>query len=121
MSKSILIVDDEVSILMALEYALKKQNFKVMIARDGSEALNILENEIPDLMLLDIMMPKVDGYETIKQIKANEKLKNIKVIFLTAKNKESDIKKGLELGADKYLIKPFSIKKIINEINNLLT
>lgn len=121
MSKTILIVDDEISILMALEYALKKQNFRVLIARDGSEALQILESEIPDLMLLDIMMPKVDGYQTLQHVRASEKLKGIKVVFLSAKQREADIRKGLALGADKYLVKPFSIKKIIGEINELLS
>ena len=120
MNKTILIVDDEVSILMALEYALKKQNFKVLIARDGSEALKIVEEEIPDLVLLDIMMPKVDGYQTLTHIRSTPALKDIKVVLLSAKQKEKDIQKGLDLGADKYLVKPFSIKKIINEINALL-
>lgn len=118
--KKILIVDDEPNIVMTLEYTFKKQNFEVYIARDGSEALEILENNIPNVILLDIMMPKVDGYETLKFIKKNNSLKNTKVVFLTAKNKVKDIEKGLSLGADKYLTKPFSIKKIVSEINELL-
>lgn len=120
MENKILIVDDEPSIVMALEYAFKKQGFEVFIARDGSEAKEILTNLVPRVVILDIMMPNVDGYQTIKWIKNNKALENTKVVFLTAKNKASDIDKGLEFGADKYLTKPFSVKKIINEIIELV-
>jgi DNA-binding response OmpR family regulator len=120
MKKKILIVDDEPNIVMTLEYTFKKQDFEVFIARDGSEALQILENNIPDVVLLDIMMPNVDGYQTLKYIKETDSLTNTKVVFLTAKNKASDIEKGLKLGADKYLTKPFSVKKIVSEILELL-
>ncbi|MCK8523433.1 response regulator [Aquimarina sp. D1M17] len=118
--KKILIVDDEPNIVMSLEYTFKKKNFEVFIARDGSEALQIAEEEIPDVVLLDIMMPNVDGYETLKEIKNNKNLKNTKVVFLSAKNKATDIEKGLSMGADKYLTKPFSVKKLVAEINELL-
>jgi DNA-binding response OmpR family regulator len=105
---------------MTLEYTFKKQNFEVFIARDGSEAMQILETVIPDVVLLDIMMPNIDGYQTLKHIKKNKKLEHTKVIFLTAKNKASDIEKGIELGVDKYITKPFSIKNIVSEVNELL-
>ncbi len=118
--KKILIVDDEPNIVMSLEYTFKKKNYEVFIARDGSEALQIANDKVPDVVLLDIMMPNVDGYETLKQIKANQDLKNTKVVFLSAKNKASDIEKGLQMGADKYLTKPFSVKKLVTEINELL-
>jgi DNA-binding response OmpR family regulator len=120
MMKKILIVDDEPNIVMSLEYAFKKNDFEVFIARDGSEALEILKNNTPDIVLLDIMMPNVDGYQTLKHIKDSKSLEATKVVFLTAKNKASDIEKGLKLGADKYLIKPFSIKKIVSEILELM-
>lgn len=120
MEKKILIVDDEPNIVMTLEYTFKKQGFEVFIARDGSEALQILDTNTPNVVLLDIMMPNVDGYQTLNYIKNNDSLKNTRVVFLTAKNKASDIEKGLKLGADKYLTKPFSIKKIVSEINELL-
>ena len=120
MKKKILIVDDEPNIVMSLEYTFKKKEFEVFIARDGNEALQILENNIPDVVLLDIMMPNVDGYQTLKKINETESLNHTKVVFLTAKNKATDIEKGLKLGADKYLTKPFSIKKIVLEINELL-
>ncbi len=118
--KKILIVDDEPNIVMSLEYTFKKKGFQVFIARDGSEALELLENNIPDVIVLDVMMPKVDGFQTIKKIKENNKLKETKVIFLSAKNKTSDVEKGLQLGADKYLLKPFSVKKLVSEVTELL-
>lgn len=121
MKKKILIVDDEPNIVMSLEYTFKKQNFEVFIARDGSEALEILKHQTPNVVLLDIMMPNVDGYQTLEHIKKNDSLKDTKIVFLTAKNKASDIEKGLELGADKYLTKPFSIKKVVSEILELTT
>lgn len=118
--KKILIVDDEPNIVMALEYTLKKNNYQVFIARDGLEALEILKINFPDLIILDVMMPMVDGYETLDQIKKDDNLKNCKVIFLSAKNKSADIEKGLALGADLYLTKPFSIKKVLEQIADLL-
>lgn len=120
MSKKVVIVDDEPNIVMSLEYAFKKKGFEVFIARDGEEAYQTIQKQVPDVVILDIMMPKVDGYQTLTRIKETEELKDCKVLFLSAKNKESDIQKGLDLGADKYLVKPFSIKKVITEVENLL-
>ncbi|MDF0708386.1 MAG: response regulator [Bacteroidota bacterium] len=118
--KKILIVDDEPNIVMSLEYAFKKKDFEVFIARDGTEALEIAEKEKPDLVLLDIMMPEMDGYETLKRIRENKDLKHAKVVFLSAKSKEKDVEKGLKMGADSYMTKPFSIKKVISDIEELL-
>lgn len=117
--KKILIVDDEPNILMTLEYTFKKKDFLVYIARDGQEAVELLKTEQPDIILLDIMMPKVDGYATLEMIKGDDKLKSCKVIFLSAKNKEIDIKKGMRLGADAYVTKPFSIKKLVEKVEEL--
>lgn len=118
--KKILIVDDEPNIVMSLEYTFKKNNFEVFIARDGQEALEILKKQKPDVIILDVMMPLVDGFETLEQIKKNSELNHCKVMFLSAKNKESDIEKGLALGADAYLTKPFSIKKVVEQVAELL-
>lgn len=118
--KKILIVDDEPNILMSLEYAFKKKDFEVFIARDGTEAIEISNREKPNLILLDIMMPEMDGYETLKQVKDNEDLAHTKIVFLSAKSKENDVEKGLKMGADRYLTKPFSLKKVISEIEELL-
>ena len=118
--KKILIVDDEPNIVMALEYTFKKNNYEVFIARDGQEALDIVKTRFPDVIILDIMMPMVDGYATLEQIKKDDNLKHTKVIFLSAKNKKSDIEKGLALGADAYMTKPFSIKKVVDQVLELL-
>ena len=118
--KKILIVDDEPNIVMSLEYTFKKNNFEVFIARDGQEALEILKNQLPDLIILDVMMPMVDGFATLEQIKKDERLRHCKVIFLSAKNKEKDIEKGLSLGANLYVTKPFSIKKLVEQVQELI-
>ena len=118
--KKILIVDDEPNIVMTLEYTFKKSNYEVFIARDGQEALDILKTNFPDVIILDIMMPMVDGFATLEQIRKDENLQHTKVMFLSAKNKESDIEKGLALGADAYMTKPFSIKKVVEKVEELL-
>lgn len=118
--KKILIVDDEPNIVMSLEYTFKKNNFKVFIARDGQEALDILKIQLPDVIILDVMMPMVDGFATLEQVKKDKRLENCKVIFLSAKNKEKDIKKGLSLGANLYIVKPFSLKKLVEQVNELI-
>ena len=118
--KKILIVDDEPNIVMTLEYTFKKSNYEVFIARDGQEALDILKTNFPDVIILDIMMPMVDGFATLEQIRKDATLQHTKVMFLSAKNKESDIEKGMALGADAYMTKPFSIKKVVEKVEELL-
>ena len=118
--KKILIVDDEPNIVMSLEYTFKKNNFEVFIARDGQEALDIVKKNFPHVIILDVMMPMVDGYATLEQIRNDKNLEHTKVIFLSAKNKASDIEKGMALGADAYLTKPFSIKKVVDTVLELL-
>jgi len=120
MDRKVLIVDDEPNIVMSLEYAFKKHGYQVFIARDGKEALDAAVLHGPDVILLDIMMPRMDGFETLKAIRSQPGLLDSKVIFLSAKTKEEDIARGLEQGADKYLTKPFSIRKLIQEVNDLL-
>ena len=118
--KKILIVDDEPNIVMSLEYTFKKNDFEVFIARDGIEALEIVKSNFPDVIILDVMMPLVDGYATLEHIRKDNNLSHTKVIFLSAKNKASDIDKGMALGADAYLTKPFSIKKVVEQVFELL-
>ncbi|WP_172277867.1 response regulator [Chryseobacterium sp. Chry.R1] len=118
--KKIIIADDEHKILMSLEYSFKKNGYDVFIARDGTEVLDFLKTMVPDVILLDIMMPNLDGYSTLEAIKEQEQLKHTKVIFLSAKNNPKDIEKGLEMGADAYVTKPYSIKKLIQQIEELL-
>lgn len=115
----VLIVDDEPSILMSLEFLMKKEGYDVFIARDGQEALDIIQREIPSIVLLDIMMPNVDGYEVCRFIRANESSAHCKVIFLSAKNKEPDIEKGYAVGANLYVAKPFSTRSLITQVRKL--
>lgn len=115
----VLIVDDEPSILMSLEFLMKKEGYRVFIARDGEEAFDIIKSEIPDVVLLDIMMPKVDGYQVCQFIKSSFEYTHVKVIFMSAKSKEADMKKGLELGADMYIFKPFSTRDLLNKVNTM--
>jgi DNA-binding response OmpR family regulator len=119
-SKKILIVDDEPNILMSLDFLFRKKGFEVFIARDGSEAIELLNSKTPDLALLDIMMPDVDGYEVCEYIRREKALKDTKVIFLSAKSKKTDIERGMEAGADSYLTKPFSTRELLGEVNTLL-
>ena len=119
--KKILIVDDEPNIVMSLEYTFKKNNYQVFIARDGQEALDIVKINFPDVIILDVMMPMVDGYATLEQIRKDDNLQHTKVIFLSAKNKESDIEKGMALGADAYMTKPYTDKKIVEQVVELLS
>lgn len=117
--KKIIIADDEHKILMSLEYSFRKNGYDVFIARDGTEVLEFLKTMVPDVILLDIMMPNLDGYSTLERIKEQENLKNTKVLFLSAKNNPKDIEKGLKMGADAYVTKPYSIKKLIQQIEEL--
>ncbi|WP_370898186.1 response regulator transcription factor [Chryseobacterium gossypii] len=118
--KKIIIADDEHKILMSLEYSFKKNGYDVYIARDGTEVLDFLKTMVPDAILLDIMMPNLDGYSTLEIIKKEERLKDTKVIFLSAKNNPKDIEKGLSMGADAYVTKPYSIRKLIQQIEEML-
>lgn len=118
-SQKILIVDDEPGIVMSLEFLMKKEGYQVYIARDGAEALDIIRQEHPDLVVLDVMMPSVDGYEVCRQVKEDESLRRTKVIFLSAKSKDTDIEKGLSLGADLYLTKPFSTRNLMAKVQEL--
>lgn len=117
--KKIIIADDEHKILMSLEYSFKKNGYDVYIARDGTEVLDFLKTMIPDVILLDIMMPNLDGYSTLEIIKEDKKFNDTKVIFISAKNNPKDIEKGLEMGADAYVTKPYSIKKLMQQIEEL--
>ncbi|TVQ81343.1 MAG: response regulator [Flavobacteriales bacterium] len=120
MAKKILIVDDEPSILMSLDFLFRKKGYEVFIARDGREAIDLLNNHQPDLTILDIMMPEVDGYEVCAYIRKTQALSNSGIIFLSAKSKKSDMEKGLELGADAYITKPFSNKNLMENVQNII-
>ena len=119
MSKKVLIVDDEPNILMSLDFLMKKNGYEVFVGRNGQEALDIINKESIDLVVLDIMMPEVDGYEVCEYIRATPSLAHIKVIFLSAKVKESEIEKGYVVGADHYMTKPFSTRELVKKVKEL--
>lgn len=118
--KKILVVDDDPYILMSLEFLMKKNGYQVMIARNGAEALEAINSNKPELILLDIMMPDVDGYSICKYVKSKKELKGIHIVFVSAKTKETDIQKGLELGASLYITKPFSTRELMKKVNELM-
>ncbi len=116
----ILVVDDDPYILMSLEFLMKKNGFNVLVARNGQEAMQIVKEFVPDIVLLDIMMPDVDGYEICRYIKSTKKLVNSKVVFLSAKSTDADVQKGYDLGASLYISKPFSTRTIVKQLKELL-
>ncbi|MEY2962814.1 MAG: hypothetical protein RL754_75 [Bacteroidota bacterium] len=118
--KRILIVDDEPNIVMSLEYLMRSKGLDVSIARNGTEALEALKKNSFDLVLLDITMPDVNGYEICTRIKSNEQWKSTHVVFLSAKSKQSDIEKGMSLGASDYIVKPFSTRQLSLRVLDLL-
>ncbi len=121
MSKGrILVVDDEIYIVHILDFSLGMEGYEVITALDGEQALEKLKSEKPDLIVLDIMMPKLDGYEVCKSIKANQETAHIPVILLSAKGRNVDQKLGFDVGADDYITKPFSPRKLVERINQLL-
>ena len=114
--KKILAVDDEPNILMSIEFILEMEGYEVHIARDGEEALEVAERVRPDLILLDVNMPRKDGYEMCRILREREDLAGTKVIMLTAKGQTLERKKGLEVGADDYVTKPFSAADLLEKI-----
>jgi two-component system alkaline phosphatase synthesis response regulator PhoP len=121
MSKGkILVVDDEIYIVHILDFSLGMEGYDVVTALDGEQALDKLKSEKPDLIVLDIMMPKLDGYEVCKAIKSDPATKQIPVILLSAKGRNVDQKMGFDVGADDYITKPFSPRKLVERINQLL-
>lgn len=120
MGKQVLIADDEPNIVTALEFLLQRNGYEVSIARNGDEALKLIEQNRPDLVLLDVMMPLRSGYEVCQVVRGREDLRHIKIVVLTAKGREADANKGLALGADLYVTKPFSNRDLIAKINGLL-
>ena len=116
----ILVVDDEIYIVHILDFSLGMEGYEVITALDGEQALEKARAEKPDLIVLDIMMPKLDGYETCKRLKADAATKDIPVILLSAKGRNVDQKVGFEVGADDYITKPFSPRKLVERINAIL-
>ena len=114
--KKILVVDDEPNILMSIEYILDMEGYEVHTARDGEEALDVAVRIRPDLILLDVSMPRKDGYEVCRILREREDMAGTKVIMLTAKGQALEKKKGIEVGADEYVTKPFSAVDLLEKI-----
>ena len=120
MPKEILIVDDEPSIVVPIQFLMEQQGYSVLVAENGEDALDVIYKYKPDLILLDIMLPRIDGYEVCEIVRLDPRYRDIKIIFLTAKGREVEIAKGLALGADAYITKPFSNTELIAKVKELL-
>ncbi len=120
MANKILVVDDEPNIVLSLEFLMKQAGFQVRTASDGEAALAAVAAEAPDLVLLDVMMPRKNGYEVCQAIRANPDCKGVRIIMLTAKGREVEREKGLALGADDYITKPFSTQEVVDRVRELL-
>ena len=120
MARRVLIVDDEPNIVMSLEFLLLASGFEVRTAGDGEQAIEAIGASAPDLVLLDVMMPKKNGYEVCQWIRADPSLAQVKVVMLTAKGRDPDIEKGLGVGADAYVTKPFSNRELLERVQALL-
>jgi DNA-binding response OmpR family regulator len=120
MADKILIVDDEPNIVLSLEFLIKQAGFSVRTAANGEAALQALTEDVPDLILLDVMMPHKNGFEVCQSIRQNSVWKDIKIIMLTAKGRAVDQEKGLAMGADDYITKPFSTREVVEKVQSLL-
>lgn len=120
MASKILIADDEQNIVISLEFLMKREGFEVSIAQDGEEAVEKIRAELPDLVLLDVMMPKKSGFEVCQEVKADPALQSVRILMLTAKGRDTEVAKGLALGADAYMTKPFSTRELVERVRNLL-
>ena len=119
-AKSVLVVDDEPNIMLSLQYLMKQAGYQVRLARDGEEALAAVAASPPDLVLLDINIPKRNGYEVCQAIRADDRFKSVRILMLTAKSGEVEIEKGLALGADGYETKPFSTRALAQRVKEML-
>jgi len=119
MTHRILIADDEPNIVMSLEFILQRSGFETAVARDGDEALQEVEQFRPDLVLLDVMMPRRDGYEVCQTLRASG-WTDLKIVMLTAKGRDTEVAKGLAVGADAYVTKPFSTRELVDRVRTLL-
>ena len=120
MAKEIFLVDDEPNLVVPIQFLMEQQGYRITIAERGEDALDLLYQYKPDLVLLDIMLPGIDGYEVCEIIRLNPNYRNTKIIFLIAKGRELEIAKGLALGADAYITKPYSNAELVAKVKELL-
>ena len=121
MSATILIADDEPNILISLEFLMKREGYDVKLARDGQEALDAIIQHRPALVLLDVMMPKKSGFDVCQEVRARDDVGRTPILMLTARGRDTDVAKGLELGANAYMTKPFSTKELVEKVKELLS
>ena len=121
MTQKILVADDEPNIVISLEYLLKREGYTVLVAHDGQEALEAIATHRPDLVLLDVMMPVKTGFEVCQEVRASDNLQHTKILMLTAKGRDTDMTKGLALGADGYMTKPFSTHDLVKKVADMLS
>jgi DNA-binding response OmpR family regulator len=120
MSASILLVDDEPNLLLSLEFLMKREGFQVSVAHDGEEALEVLRREHPRLMVLDVNMPRKNGFEVCQEVRHDGSIDSTLILILSARARETDIAKGLALGANAYMTKPFSNEELVAKVHELL-
>jgi DNA-binding response OmpR family regulator len=120
MPKKVLIADDEENIVTALEFLLQRRGYETRVAKNGDDALSEVESFAPDLVLLDIMMPRKSGYEVCQRMRSRPEWRHIKIIMLSAKGRDVEVSKGVSLGADLYITKPFSNTELVAKIDGLL-
>lgn len=119
-NKRILIVDDEPNIVISLEFLMMREGHEVRVARDGEAGLAAVRTHRPDLVVLDVMMPKLDGFAVLEAVRSDPALAGTRVLMLTAKGREAEQNKGLALGADAYMSKPFSTRDLVDKVKELL-
>jgi DNA-binding response OmpR family regulator len=120
MSHKVLIADDEPNIVISLEFMMKREGFEVLVARNGTEALDAIRRERPRLVLLDAMMPGMTGFEVCEAVRAEPDLRDIRILMLTAKGRETDVARGVGAGADAYVTKPFSTRDLVQKVRDML-
>ncbi|MBP6780031.1 MAG: response regulator [Ottowia sp.] len=118
--KKLLVADDEPNIVISLEYLMKREGYDVLVATDGNQALEAIQREQPALVLLDVMMPGKTGFEVCQAVRADPALDGVRILMLTAKGRETDVSKGLALGANAYMTKPFSTRELVQKVAELL-
>lgn len=120
MTRTVLLVDDEPNIVLSLQFLIEQAGYQALVARDGEAALRAIEEHKPDLVLLDVMLPKRDGFDVCEAIRAKPEWNDIRIVMLTAKGRDSEREKGLALGADAYITKPFSTRDAMEQIRRFL-
>ena len=120
MAKTILIADDEPNIVISLEFLLRREGYEVVVAHDGMQALERIRERRPDLAILDVMMPQRNGFEVCQDLRQDPQFKDLRIMMLTAKGRDTEVSKGLALGADVYMTKPFATKELIAKVKALI-